>query len=92
MKLSRNKLVYILIFGISLLSMYAGLVDYDYYWQAELGRYMVQEGNFNASKDIIWGTLGVSEYLDHEWLTNILFYFSYQLGYYGIFIMKLIIL
>lgn len=74
-----------------MISLYAGLADYDYFWQVELGKAVVTEGNFNAIYDLQWGTKGVSEYLDHEWVTNVLFYFCSLLGLQGISVAKALI-
>lgn len=99
MKLSEQKVskkicsnwFYICIFAIFALSVYAGLTDFDYYWQVDLGRQIVKDGNFNGIYNQVWGSLGVSTYYDHEWLTNILFYFVSLIGIKGISVMKLLI-
>lgn len=64
----------ICILFISVLGIYAGLSDLDYVWQADLGRQVLQDGNFSGYYSQIWGSLGVTEYYDHEWLCNVLFY------------------
>ena len=64
----------ICILFISALGIYAGLSDLDYVWQADLGRQILQDGNFSGYYSQIWGSLGVAEYYDHEWLCNVLFY------------------
>lgn len=79
---------YVFIFAIVAISLYAGLADYDWYWQVELGKAIVKEGNFNAIYTLQWGTKGVAEYLDHEWLTNIFFYLCSLTGTYGISVAK----
>lgn len=82
---------YICIFAIFALSVYTGLADFDYYWQIDLGRQIVKNGEFDGIYNQIWGSLGVSAYYDHEWLTNILFYFASLIGIRGISVMKLLI-
>lgn len=91
MKLSKNAILYITIIGIFLISSYAGLADMDYYWQVDLGKNIINSGDFNAIYKQCWGTKGVSTYYDHEWLTNILFYFSSLVGVKGITICKIFI-
>lgn len=39
---------YICIFAIFALSVYSGLADFDYYWQVDLGRQIVKNGDFNG--------------------------------------------
>lgn len=82
---------YLVIAAICCISLYAGLADYDWYWQVELGKAIVTRFDFNAIYGLHWGDLGVAEYLDHEWLTNVLFYICSLLGEYGISIAKLLI-
>ena len=88
---NKDSLVYITIFFIYLISVFAGLADFDYYWQVALGRNIVTKGDFNSVYNLVWGTNGVSEYLDHEWLTNVFFYLMSLLGYRYIAITKLVI-
>lgn len=87
---TRNNIIYLTIFAILLLSSYSGLADYDYYWQSTLGKYILQ-GDFYGVDKLTWGNLGKSLYLDHEWLTNILFYLSTLLGIKGITVLKILI-
>ena len=87
---NRNNIIYLTIFAILLLSSYSGLADYDYYWQSTLGKYILQ-GDFYGVDKLTWGNLGKSLYLDHEWLTNILFYLSTLLGIKGITVIKILI-
>ena len=82
---------YISIFAIFILSLYAGLADFDYYWQVDLGRQIVKNGNFNGIYNQVWGSTGIATYYDHEWLTNILFYLTSLVGIKGISLMKLLI-
>ena len=88
---TKDNIIYLTIFAILLLSSYSGLVDYDYYWQSDLGKHIIKDGNFNWIYNQVWGTTGISEYYDHEWLTNILFYLSTLVGLRGITIMKIVI-
>lgn len=72
---------YICLIALSLTGVAYGLVDLDYFWQVDLGRQIVQDGNFNGCYNQVWGSLGVAEYYDHEWLTNIIFYFFSLIPY-----------
>ena len=81
-------LKYLLVIIICLYTSSFGLSDYDYYWQAKLGKYIVTEHNFNGAYDLVWGNLNVESYLDHEWLSNIIFYMFSLLGTCGIFLLK----
>ena len=82
---------YICIFAIFTLSVYSGLADFDYYWQVDLGRQIVKNGDFNGIYNQSWSSLGISTYYDHEWLTNILFYCISLIGIKGISVIKLLI-
>lgn len=74
-----------------MLSLYAGLADFDYYWQVDLGRQIVKNLDFNGICNQVWGSTGIATYYDHEWLTNILFYITSLVGIKGISLMKLLI-
>lgn len=90
LKLSRDWFDICILF-ISVLGIYAGLSDLDYVWQADLGRQILQEGNFNGCYNQIWGSLGVAEYYDHEWLCNIIFYLFSLIPYKPLIWLKLFI-
>lgn len=91
-KENRKFMLYICVFCIMITSVLQGLSDWDFIWQTYLGKEIVQNGRFNALQDLIWGTKEVSTYIDHEWLTNILFYFLDSVfgTTYGIFMTKFI--
>lgn len=55
MKITKQFYLYITIFAIFAISIYAGLADFDYYWQVDLGKHIVNEGNFNAIYNQCWG-------------------------------------
>ena len=92
LKNSKNLLFLCCILGICLMSLYMGLADFDYYWQKYLGK-SVCEGNFYSWKDLVWGTKGLGTYYDHEWLSNVLFYFCSCIGgdFIGVVLIKLIV-
>lgn len=88
---TRKQKFYVVLCAIVMISLYAGLADYDWYWQVELGKAVVTKFNFNAIYDLQWGTKGVDTYLDHEWLTNVIFYICSLIGTYGISLAKFLI-
>lgn len=79
---------YALVMLACLCSLYAGLVDFDYYWQVDLGMYELKFLDFNWCRNQVWGTKGLGEYLDHEWLCNIFFYLLYGCGEYRVMVTK----
>ena len=89
--IKENMFFYISLFFIFLLSVYAGLADYDYYWQADLGKAIVNNGDFHHATNQLWGSIGVYEYYDHEWLTNVIFYLFSCFGMKGAFWLKFLI-
>lgn len=93
MKLTYNKRAYFyaLVMMACLCSLYAGLVDLDYYWQADLGMHELRFLDFNWCRNQVWGTKGLGEYLDHEWLCNIFFYLLYGFGEYRVLVTKFFI-
>lgn len=90
-KMSTKSKFFVLIFIICFISLYAGLADYDWYWQCELGKAIVKDFNFNGVYDLHWGTKGTAEYLDHEWLSNIIFYLCSLTGVHGISVCKALV-
>lgn len=58
---------------IALTGVAFGLVDADFYWQSKLGMHELLYQDF-STHHLLWGEVGLGEYLDHEWLCNILFY------------------
>ena len=84
----KNLLFYLSIILACLCSVYAGLADLVYYWQRDLGEQIIKNFDFNYSRKQIWGTIGVSEYYDHEWLCNILFYLFSLIPYKPLFFLK----
>lgn len=66
-----------------------GLIDFDYYWQADLGRYELLFGDFNRCYSQVWGVTS-GTYLDHEWLCNIFFYVFSGFGEYSVLITKMV--
>ena len=69
-----NLMFFISIVCMFLTSTIMGLGDWDFVWQSHLGKAVVERGDFFGLKDLIWGTVNVNPYYDHEWLTNVFFY------------------
>lgn len=82
---------YILIILLSCLGCLFGLADLDYYWQADLGKRIVNDFDFYGCYKQIWGTKGIGTYYDHEWLSNVLFYFFSLIKYKPLVWLKLFI-
>lgn len=82
---------YICIIAVSLFGISMGLADLDYYWQKDLGRQIITEFNFNGVSSQVWGSIGVHEYYDHEWLCNIIFYLFSLIPYKPLIWLKLFI-
>ena len=75
--------------GVVLLSLYTGLADSDWYWQVSLGESIVKSVKFNDFSSIVWGD-NLGYYLDHEWLSNVIFYLL-SLFPYGMIVTKFIL-
>ena len=63
--IKENIFFYISLLCVFVLSAYAGLSDYDFYWQVDLGRAILTEGNFTQYHNQLWGSTGIYEYYDH---------------------------
>lgn len=79
---------YIGVVALFAIGIYAGLADLDYYWQVKLGEQELLNHDFNYSYKLVWGEKGLGEYLDHEWLCNIVFYLFSLLPYRAIAVLK----
>lgn len=86
-----GKFFYITIFFIVLLGVYAGLADFDFYWQSKLGEAELLRFDWYACTKQLWGTKGLGSYLDHEWLCNIIFYLFSLIPYRPLVWLKLAI-
>lgn len=75
--------------GVVLISLFTGLADSDWYWQVKLGESIVNNLKFNDFSSLVWGS-DLSFYLDHEWLSNVIFYVLSLLPY-GITVTKFIL-
>ena len=75
-KLGQNNRItfFISILCLASISIIVGIGDYDVIWQIHLGKVILTEHRFDGLKDLVWGTQGYGWYLDHEWLTNVIFY------------------
>lgn len=71
---------------VFLVSLYFGLADSDWYWQIKLGESIVKHGKFNDFSQLVWGS-DLGYYLDHEWLSNVVFYLVSLLPF-GVLITK----
>ncbi len=74
--IAQNKSIMLFISLLFLVSTttYIGAADYDFVWQTYLGKIIVTEHRFDGLKDLVWSLQYCSPYLDHEWLSNVIFY------------------
>ena len=73
-KILKNK-NYVLLFIVAMLKLSECMIDYDYYWQKAFGEEEFIHFNFsNLAKAVHWGSVGLTEYLDQEWITSVLYY------------------
>ena len=75
-QLGSNKGVtfFISVLCVMSISLLVGIGDYDVIWQTYLGKVIVTEHRFDGLQDLVWGNQWLGWYLDHEWLTNVIFY------------------
>ena len=88
-KLSTSFYFKVGLIGVVLLSLYTGLADSDWYWQVKLGESIVKYSRFNDFSSIVW-VKDLGYYLDHEWLSNVIFYLLSLLPY-GMIITKVLL-
>ena len=75
MRLQRKDIVILISFvAVFTISLIVAVTDYDFVWQTILGQKIVREHTFYGLSDLIWSTKYKGWYLDHEWLTNVIFY------------------
>ena len=75
MKNIRSKYFLLILITIPFLTVITGLVDVDYFWQTEFGKYELLNHQFYELEKIShWGSLDLDSYIDHEWLSNVIFY------------------
>jgi len=66
-----------------------GLIDFDYYWQRDLGMHELLFRDFDYCYSQVWGAVS-GTYLDHEWLCNIFFYVFSGFEGYSVLITKMV--
>lgn len=91
MKLLKVKWYVPCILAISIFGISLGLADLDFYWQRDIGREIISSLNFNSIRNHVWGSLGVGEYYDHEWLMNVVFYIFSLISFKPLMWLKLVI-
>ena len=90
---NKDALFLVSIVSVFLTSTILGLSDLDFIWQSYLGKSIITKGDFFGLKDLVWGTVNIHEYYDHEWLCNVFFYLSTLLfgDAYSVIFVKVII-
>jgi hypothetical protein len=76
------------IFLAILLVSISPVSDSDLWWHLASGKYIVESGNIPRA-DIFSHTVQGKEWLDHEWLSQVVFYEMYDLwGFWGVVMVK----
>ncbi len=95
---SNEKLLLVLLFAIVFfcvfsISYYAIRVSNDEFWHIKTGKYIVQHGYHLPQKDIFTYTASNIDWVNHEWLSQVLFYYVYNLGgFQGFVLFKAILI
>lgn len=97
MKSSEKLLLYslfgIVFFCVFSISYYAIRVSNDEFWHIKTGEYIVQHGYHLPQKDIFTYTAGNMDWVNHEWLSQVIFYYVYSLGgFQGFVLFKAILI
>jgi hypothetical protein len=75
----RDKALYILIPLIVLVSSFSKIADLDFWWHLKTGQMILQQKAF-PHQDIYSFTVPGHEYIDHEWLFQVIQYCTYDLA------------
>lgn len=88
----RAKSLFIFISLLVLVSSFSKIADLDFWWHLKTGQIILQQKQF-LYRDIYSFTAEGREYIDHEWLFQVLQYLTYTLaGPAGITLLKSLIL
>jgi hypothetical protein len=89
---SRSRLLFLLILSAVFVASFFKIADLDFWWHLKTGEIIVQQKAF-PHHDIYSFTAFGREYIDHEWLFQVLQYLVYDsLGPLGIILFKTLIL
>src|SRR4029453_14827811 len=89
---SRSNLLLLLILSAVVISSFFKIADLDFWWHLKTGEIILQQKAF-PHQDIYSFTAFGREYIDHEWLFQVLQSLVYDsLGSLGIILFKILIL
>jgi hypothetical protein len=85
---SRNNLVYAAITALVFISAFFKIVDLDFWWHLKTGQIILQQKAFQYH-EIYSFTAAGREYIDHEWLFQVMQFFAYShFGPAGVILLK----
>ena len=83
----------IVFFCVFSISYYAIRSSNDEFWHIKTGEYIVQHGYHLPQKDIFTYTADTMDWANHEWLSQVIFYYVYHLsGFQGFVLFKSILI
>ena len=83
----------IVFFCVISISLYAIRSSTDEFWHLKTGEYIVQHGFHLPQKDIFTYTAADMDWVNHEWLSQVVFYYTYLLsGFHGFVVFKTLII
>ncbi|MEE8167998.1 MAG: hypothetical protein V3T58_03890 [Candidatus Hydrothermarchaeales archaeon] len=83
-----KKLAILSLFVIIVLTSISPITDYDLWWHLSTGRYILENREIPRI-DVFSHTNYGTEWLDHEWLSEVIFFLSYEaLGFKGLVLLK----
>lgn len=89
---SRNRLLLLAVAAVVFLSAFFKIADLDFWWHLKTGQILWQQKAFQY-KEIYSFTAYGREYIDHEWLFQIIAYFFFSLaGPAGVILLKCAVL
>src|SRR5262245_18700319 len=89
---SRSNFLLLIILAAVVISSFFKIADLDFWWHLKTGQLILQQKSF-PHQDIYSFTAFGHEYIDHEWLFQVLQYLVYDsLGPAGIILFKTLIL
>lgn len=83
----------IVFFCVFSISFYAIRTSNDEFWHLKTGQYIVEHGYHLPQKDIFTYTAADMDWVNHEWLSQVIFYHVYALsGFKGFVLLKSLII
>jgi hypothetical protein len=89
---SRSKFLFLLVILAVFFSSFFKIADLDFWWHLKTGEIIVKEKAFQHH-EIYSFTANGREYIDHEWLFQVLQYFTFNnFGSFGIILLKIAVI